>query len=109
LARHKREYFHFFFFQNQLTGNLHIFIKIHHVSVKPLTYEILLIKMQLHTAKKFSSFGGKMALHVLLSIYSNNSHVGWFVGSSILISDTKVSKERIHIKKIIVSKIAQWP
>jgi hypothetical protein len=65
LAWRKREYFHFFF-QNQLTGNLHIFIKIHHVSVKPLTYEILLIKMQLHTAKKFSSFGGKMALYVCL-------------------------------------------
>jgi hypothetical protein len=72
----QKRIFSFFFFQNQLTGNLHIFIKIHHVSVKPLTYEILLIKMQLHTAKKFSSFGGKMALHVLLSIYSNNSHVG---------------------------------
>ena len=54
LAWRKREYFHFFF-QNQLTGNLHIFIKIHHVSVKLLTYEILLIKMQLQKLLKNSA------------------------------------------------------
>ena len=62
----------------------------------------ILLKNSAHLVEKWLC----MCVYPILSIYGNNSHVGRFVGSSILKSDTKVSKERIHIKKIIVSKIA---